>query len=146
MKSTLGLKTYSQDYVIYQGTDVGNIVTGWTASTITSTSYVCYKLLGDMLFLSYFIQGTSNSTTVRIDLYPYTNKIIKHPLTTTGFTGVSALGRGSNNGGAYIANEISIDAALSLNYVNVYNGGATTVWTASGTKTVSGETMLPVNL
>ena len=103
-------------------------IVGWSG---TPAKQITYVVVGKILLMSVYIQGTSNTTTARIDL----------PTGITGAThGISQLQpcRVVNNGTLATTPGIAIlpDAGT---YIDFYTNYASAAWTSTGTKQVSGN-------
>jgi len=103
-------------------------IVGWTG---TPAKQITYVVVGKILLMSVYIQGTSNATTTRIDL----------PTGITGAThGISQLHpcRVVNNGTLATSPGIAILPNAGT-YIDFYTNYAGAAWTATGTKQVSGN-------
>ena len=103
-------------------------IAGWTG---TPAKQITYVVVGKILLMSVYIQGTSNATTTRIDL----------PTGITGAThGISQIHpcRVVNNGTLATSPGIAILPNAGT-YIDFYTNYAGAAWTATGTKQVSGN-------
>lgn len=109
-------------------TDYGGVSTiaGWT----TPTANIWYKRVGSLVFVNFYITGTSSTTGATFTL-PFTSVNV-----TNGGLAV-AIG-GADNGSALTA-PASANLPLNSATVTCYKDMATTTWTGSGTKTVNGQ-------
>ena len=103
-------------------------IVGWSG---TPAKQITYVVVGKILLMSVYIQGTSNATTARINL----------PTDITGAThGISQLQpcRVVNNGTLATTPGIAILPNAGT-YIDVYTNYAAAGWTSTGTKQVSGN-------
>ena len=99
-------------------------IVGWTSYTIR---YIRYKKIGKLVFVSFYITGTSDDVTTTFTL--------KYANTTNPPT--FAVCRSSDNGGIYVTGGLTIP--VSSNMVTVYSTIAGGAWTASGGKSIWGQ-------
>jgi hypothetical protein len=99
-------------------------VTGWSSFASKSIKYL---EIGKIVFVKFYIEGTSNGNTARFTV----------PTTNTGNIVWGAQGYSSDNGVALTAHPI-YSLATSSNNVDCRKDGAENTWTTSGTKVVSG--------
>jgi hypothetical protein len=98
-------------------------ITGWASYT---TKHLRYKKVGSLVFVTFFIEGTSNSTSTHFTL-PFRNNGLVH---------VSVPGQTRNSGFFDLGvTEVSSDSKTAVCYKLI--GGGT--WTASGIKRVAGQ-------
>ena len=107
------------DWVDYSSTST---VVGWS---VTTTKQIRYRIIGRQMFVSFIIEGTSNSTTTTFTL-PQQNKNIPQ------LQYIYAA-----NNGAFAPNSYLYCIANSQT-ITLYQNNSIT-WTASGTKQVYGQ-------
>jgi hypothetical protein len=99
---------------------------GWSP---VSNSLVNYKRVGDIVFVSYYIDGTSNANTTSFTL-PYTASNLYNVYLTLGRTDDDSVTLTTPGG-------IVITAGTGV--VNCYRNTALATWKNSGVKTISGQ-------
>lgn len=99
-------------------------ITGWTSFT---TKKIYYKKIGKLVFVTFHLDGTSNSTSTNFTL-PYTsNSAVQY----------DAFFQGKDNSGANFVGLLELlGNSSTANLYSTPGGGA---WTASGTKQVRGQ-------
>jgi hypothetical protein len=115
---------YNVAWVDYSGS---SSINGWSS---TSVSIIRYKTVGKLVFVSFYINGTSDSTDVNFTL----------PLTTsnTGLTFGGAMETAYDNGvNLTTATRVKMDPNSQI--VACYKDMAQEAWTASGIKIVRGS-------
>ena len=119
------LETTAEQPVFVPWTDYSSTstVTGWTSFT---TKYIAYKKVGKSVFVQFFLDGTSNATTVSFTL-PYSNGA---------GAAVQVIARVRDNG-TWAAGLATLAATAST--VNGFTTPAGAAWTNSGTKSLIGE-------
>ncbi|KKN36236.1 hypothetical protein LCGC14_0775660 [marine sediment metagenome] len=110
-------------------TDYGgtSTIVGWAA---TPTKNIWYKKIGNLVFVNYYITGTSNATNVTFTL-PYTTK-------NSTQANIASAARVTDNGTLSGTSGLLYLTANS-NTAAVYTGWDAAAWTNSGTKTVQGQ-------
>lgn len=115
---------YNTAWTDYGGTST---VTGWSS---TSTKVINYKRVGNLVFVGFYINGTSDSVNTSFTL-PITSSN-----TSIDFGGAMETAY-DNSVNLTVATRVSMDPNGTL--VAMYTDMATGVWTASGTKIVRGS-------
>lgn len=105
-------------------TDISTVV-GWSSFT---NKKIFYKKIGQLVFVKFYLEGTSNSTSATFTL-PFAKD--------TGSLTILQPCFAQDNGGAFDWGTISLIDAASL--VNLYPDLALGGWTASGAKTCVGQ-------
>lgn len=100
---------------------------GWSSFTDTNIRYL---LIGKLLFIDFYIAGTSNSTSSSFTL-PYS--------VPTNQYGWRTPCRVTDNGVLSASPGLAEITIANPNVVNLYKTMSSTAWTASGTKMVSGQ-------
>lgn len=100
-------------------------VTGWSSYT---TKAISYSRVGNLVYVAFFISGTSNSATTSFTL-PHTSAL--------GLTLYVSLGRAMDNGAYLDKGMMGLSNGAAV--VNCYTAMAGTAFTASGSKVVAGE-------
>ena len=114
-------------------------ITGWSSVTSALSSF---KIIGDLMFYQFYITGTSNSTSV-IATMPF--GINYENFQSPSVAAYDLQTRGSNNSGAYAAKYTQLSTTNNQLKFTIYNAvNATTAWTASGTKIVYGQFIIPI--
>jgi len=105
---------------------------GWSGSPL---QYAYYSVIGKMLHLWLFANGTSNSTTTSFTL----------PTGVSGLPGTLYVpfGRCADNG-SLVAGYSMAELFTGGSVVTLYKDGSGTTWTASGTKYVYGHIVIPL--
>lgn len=127
-----------------QFTTAGDIyTTTWTdyseTSTVTgfssfSTKSIYYKRIGNLVFVSVYIAGTSNATSLSFTL-PHTSQ--------TG-TFIMNSAQGSDNGSG-LTSPAMLYMTAATSTVTVYKDFSGATWTGSGTKSASGSFIFEAN-
>ncbi len=111
------------EWTDYSGTST---ITGWDPATFTS-KHIEYKKVGNLMFVSFELSGTSNSASTEFSL-PYAN---------AGGTPAIGIIRAIDDGGAPVISYCGLAAADTVvGCLPVVGGGA---WQNHGTKTVAGQ-------
>ena len=100
-------------------------IVGWT----TPSGVIFYKTIGNLVFVSFYLTGTSNATTISFTL-PYTNAANDEVLAGILF---------GNDSGTGLTAPGVVNLGSSSAIVICYKGMGLTAWTNSGTKTVYGN-------
>lgn len=111
------------DWIDYSATST---VVGWSSFT---SKVIKYRIIGKQMFVIFSIDGTSNNAATTFTL----------PNNSLNFNQLS--GRFVNNG-TLTAGFSSIQTASNI--VTFYVSISSTTWTASGTKTVSGQFFIEI--
>jgi hypothetical protein len=101
-------------------------VTGWSGTPNPNLIY--YKRLGNLCFVAFDIDGTSNSATTSFTL----------PYSAASGVGIYSFIRCANNG-TWDSEDSYIYMAAGGNTVTAYRNDAGTAWTASGRKVIRGR-------
>jgi hypothetical protein len=115
---------YNTPWTDYAGTST---ITGWSA--YAGGKYIFYKRIGNLVFVQFYINGTSDATSASFTL-PFSGK-------SNGFTSAIAIQFMDNNtlsttpGMAQLADNSAI-----VNCYSTWSGGG---WTASNSKVVTGQ-------
>lgn len=121
-----GIKPYVLGWVFPVGwTDYSatSTIVGWTSFT---AKVLNYRKVGKLVFVEFYISGTSNSINTSFSL----------PYTKSG-AALEVICRVRDNSGALSAGLMQLlGAASTANFYSTVAGGA---WTASGTKQISGQ-------
>lgn len=127
---------FTVNWTDYAGTST---ITGWSSFT-SGRKLIYYKKIGKIVFISFLLEGTSNSTAVSFTL-PYTAA----DLEGTGLLEFGSTGTSIQDNGVVltVATRIRLDGAT--NTVYMYTNMGTAGWTASGTKSVRGSFWYPVS-
>ena len=119
----------STEWTDYQSTSTK---TGWSS---LSTPIISYRRIGTLIYVNFYLSGTSNSTSTSFTL-PYANK------NQTGNYVIPNFGECQNNGSQLLhgGGSGNIEGYLSAGASTVILrlGKSTTGWTASGNKRVTG--------
>lgn len=113
------------DWIDYSGSST---IVGWSSFTIKSLSY---RIIGKQMFVMFSFLGTSNSTSVTFTL----------PNDAIGVSSFVTFGYAINNG---VATGAGIVQRTSPNTITCYRDSIGNVWTASGTKRISGEFFIEI--
>jgi hypothetical protein len=104
-------------------------IVGWSSFT---TKRILYKQLGNIVFVSIILSGTSNSTTATFTL-PFTPTAgTSAPISFTNDNGASTIG-------GYVAAQANTNIFLTRRPTSQSNINISTTWTASGTKEIVGN-------
>ena len=110
----------------YSGTST---IVGWTS---LDTARIYYKKIGNLVFVNFYLSGTSDSTSITFTL-PYTSKNVIENLTNIPI-------RGADNGSWLTTSSLlTLGVNTSTVVVDKDLSGATNQWTASGIKNVAGQ-------
>ena len=102
-------------------------IVGWSSYT---TKIIRYKVVGKMVFIDYFIQGTSNST----------NTSFTVPIQSSPTQGYSATVITVTNNGTTGFGKSALNASTTIvNFANGITAAFAGSWTASGTKLIIGQ-------
>lgn len=102
----------------------GSTVSGWSSF---ATKTIFYKKVGKTVFFWFFIQGTSNATTITFTL----------PVATTGLL-IDVPCRAIDNGASQVDPGL-VEISSGSTTVNVYKTMAGGAWTNSGSKAIGGQ-------
>ena len=103
-------------------------IVGWSSFT---TKRIRYKVVGNIVYVYFSLEGTSNSTSTTFSL-PILPKIaIAFPFAFHSDNGVYFIGGFGNN--------ISTNIITCYKTQSISSTTFTTTWTASGTKTITGQ-------
>jgi hypothetical protein len=119
---------YSVDWYNYFDSST---VVGWSSFT-TNRHAIMVKKVGKLVFVNYYIQGTSNSTTTTFTV-PYTSAMVG-----TSFAYMERIGLTYDNTTYMDPGSLELVGNTTLVYLWMGNP-ATTPWTASGSKIVAGQ-------
>lgn len=110
-------------------------VIGWSSTNLTRSGH--YKIIGDMLYWRVYISGTSNSTYAGFTL-PNSAKSIEasHAYWTGAFEAVDNM--------VILAAPGRWQIGSNATLVNFYKDFASSVWTASGIKTVVAQGIIGI--
>jgi hypothetical protein len=113
------------DLVTAEWTDYSSTstVTGWSS---TSVKEIYYKAVGKLVFVAFYIYGTSNATSVTFTI-PYT--VINDP---SGYNIMVSLIQARDNSGAWAAG--MAQGNRNSSNIQCYPDVSASAWTASGTK------------
>jgi hypothetical protein len=105
-------------------------ITGWSGFT-AGRKFIYYKKVGKTVFVLFWLEGTSNATTVSYTL----------PVAPTGTTYpvIGAMLGYTYDNTAILTTPGRIELAAGATTVNIYKDGATGAWTGSGAKIVGGQ-------
>jgi len=101
-------------------------IVGWASFT---TKLIYYKKIGNTVFVSFYLAGTSNATGVSFTL-PYTN---------SNTVETEVVGRAVDNGGGAVPALVFVPANTNVAYMCSDTSGSGGTWTASGTKQAFGQ-------
>jgi hypothetical protein len=118
----LALKTDKTSWVDYSASST---IVGWSSFT---TRQIFYKIVDNMMFVNFFLEGTSNATTANFTL---PNNVALSSIMLGAFI--------INNGGISTNQVGRIDCASGSATINVFRDNTGTAFTASGTKRVQGQ-------
>jgi hypothetical protein len=114
------------DWIDYSATST---IVGWSSTT---TKIIRYRIIGKQIFVSYFIIGTSNSTSTTFTI-PNNCNIISTAFTTY------ATNNGVNQGITYAT------ASAASNVITFYSSLIGAAWTASGSKAIRGNFFIEID-
>ena len=129
IQTQLNAKLTTASWIDYSATST---IVGWSSFT---TKGIFYKIIDNVLFCNFYIEGISNATTATFTL-PHNNNL--------GFTFWSSGGYNVNNTIA-LTTPSRIGIATSSNIVIVVRDMAGLAYTASGTKGISGQILFKIN-
>lgn len=115
----LNIPNYSNDWMDYSGTST---IVGWSSFT---NKVLKYRVIGKQVFVTWFLSGTSNSTSVTFTL----------PQTIA--SSCANMGYGIDNGVASGVGYIVGGATTST--ITQFKTDLSGSWTASGTKRAAGQ-------
>jgi hypothetical protein len=105
-------------------------IVGWS-SFVSGRAQIMYRTLGDMVWVAFSLEGTSNATTITFTV-PYTSYNLG-----SDFAFCSALGFTYNNSTYMTPGRTRLPSNSAV--VTVSMGAATGGWTASGAKQITGQ-------
>ena len=127
MRITAAGDIYSTGWTDYYSSST---IVGWSSLT-SGRRQIMYRTLGNMVFVAFHLEGTSDATTISFTV-PYTSATIGSEWYYT-----SALGFTYDNGGYKAAGRLGLPS--NSNVVSVHKAELPGGWTATGTKIVSGQ-------
>ena len=103
-------------------------VTGWSSYT---TKTIKYKRVGNLVFVQFYIDGTSSSTISSFTV-PYS--------IASGFTDFYTGGGLARDNGVFLTSPCGIRIANGVSTISIYRDPSSqTAWVSSGTKTALGQ-------
>lgn len=105
-------------------------ITGWSSFT-AGRKFIYYKKIGKTVFVQFWLEGTSNATTVSFTL-PVAPTGTTYPVTAV------ALGSAMDNG-SVLTTAGHLELLAGDTTVTCYTNMATATWTAANTKRVGGQ-------
>lgn len=113
---------YTTAWTDYSSTST---ITGWVSRTTTK---IYYKKIGKTVLVQFYLEGTSNATTVSFTL----------PFSQQANVAIDMAGGACQDNGSWQATPCEISLAASASTVNVYKAVPSVAWTNTGTKTAIG--------
>jgi hypothetical protein len=102
-------------------------IVGWSSYT---AKQIRYKVVGKMIFVNYYISGTSNSTNTTFTV-PY--------IMSNGMSFTQTTSSGINSGTTVATKVLVTSNSNIIQFANGLGGAFGSGWTASGTKEIVGQ-------
>ena len=128
-----GVATFTADVLTVAWTDytASSTIVGWT-SFVSGKKWILYKKLGKLVFVQFYIEGTSNSTSTTFTL-PFASYNNSYGQMEYGAVLIT-----TQNSGSFVGPGVAMVSAGSST-VNVFSSTAQLGWTASSTKAIGGS-------